>query len=226
VFPGPKIRNIMKTALRIILLVIVLCTVYTIVRYYIFKGVEWTHFPLFILNKILALSGFILLVLSLALDPYYRKRGPEWFEIRKYLGRTGFVLVIMHIIMSFLLFRPEVYDKFFAANGNLNSIGEWSMLLGTLGITAYIIIHNSFSHMDEVNRFHRFIRSSLFGITALSLSALHIAVLGFDGWLTPRDWYGGMPSNSLVAVSIFLIGFIIFFLGQSKQKNSINPIGK
>jgi len=216
----------MKTAIRIILIVIVLCTVFVIVRYHIFKGVEWTHFPLFILNKILAFSGFVLLVLSLALEPVYRKRGPGWFDIRKYLGRTGFVLIVMHSIMSFLLFRPEVYDKFFAADGTMNAVGEWSMLLGVLGITSYIIMHNSFSHMDEINGFHKVIRSPVFGITALTLSALHIAVLGFEGWLTPGEWHGGMPSVSMVSVSVFLIGFIVFTLGQSKSPKNIKPNGK
>lgn len=35
--------------------------------------------------------------------------------------------IIIIVIMSFMLFRPEIYDKFFAADGALNAIGEWSM---------------------------------------------------------------------------------------------------
>ena len=97
------------------------------------------------------------------------------------------VLIIIHIIISFLLFRPEVYDKFFAGDGTINAIGEWSMLLESLGIAA------------------------------LTLSALHVTIMGFEGWLTPREWPGGMPSITLVSVSVFVIGIIVFLAGQAKR---------
>jgi len=170
------------------------------------------------MNKILAFSGFVLLVLSLALEPVYRKQGVQWFITRKFLGRTGMVLIIIHIIMSFLLFRPEVYSKFFGADGTLNAVGEWSMLFGTLGITAYILTHNSFSEMDRENRFQEFVRSPLFGISALVLSSIHITIMGFEGWLTPGEWHGGMPSISMVSVAVFLIGMVVFMTGQIRKK--------
>jgi len=78
-----------RTASRIIIIVILFTAVYATLRYHIFKGVEWSHFPLFIMNKILAFSGFILLVASLALEPLYRKQDEAWFTTRKFLGRTG-----------------------------------------------------------------------------------------------------------------------------------------
>ena len=206
-----------RTARRIIIIVIVFTSVYAILRYHIFKGVEWSHFPLFIMNKILAFSGFILLVASLALEPVYRKQGTAWFTTRKFLGRTGMVLVIIHIIISFLLFRPEVFDKFFRADGTINAIGEWSMLMGALGIAAYLIIHNTFSKPEEVNGFQKMVMSPTFGITALTLSALHVAIMGFEGWLTPREWHGGMPSITLVSVTVFVVGIIVFLIGQKKK---------
>ncbi len=207
-----------KTASRIIAIVIIFCSVYAILRYNIFKGVEWTHFPLFIMNKILAFAGFVLLVLSMGLEPIYRKQGMQWFITRKFLGRTGMVLIVIHAIMSFLLFRPEVYSKFFAMDGTLNAIGEWSMLFGALGITAYLIMHNSFSEMDQENGFQRFVRSPVFGISALSISCLHVAIMGFEGWLTPREWHGGMPSITMVSTFVFLLGIIFFLAGQAKSK--------
>jgi len=206
-----------RTARRIIIIVIFFTAVYAILRYHIFKGVEWSHFPLFIMNKILAFSGFIILVASLALEPVYRKQGAGWFATRKFLGRTGMVLIIIHILVSFLLFRPEVYDKFFAADGNLNALAEWSMLLGALGIAAYLIMHNTFSKPEEGNGFQKMVMSPAFGITALTLSALHVAIMGFEGWLTPREWPGGMPSITLVSVLVFVVGLIVFLTGQEKS---------
>jgi DMSO/TMAO reductase YedYZ heme-binding membrane subunit len=206
-----------RTARRVIIIVIVFTALYVTLRYHIFKGVEWSHFQLFIMNKILAFSGFIFLVASLALEPVYRKQGASWFATRKFLGRTGMVLIIIHIIVSFLLFRPEIYDKFFRADGTLNAIGEWSMLMGTLGIAAYLIMHNTFTKPEEGNGFQKMVMSPAFGITALTLSALHVAIMGFEGWLTPREWHGGMPSISLVSLSVFLIGIIVFLARQEKR---------
>lgn len=206
-----------KTAARIIIITILFASLYTILRYHIFKGVEWSHFPLYSMNKILSFSGFMLLLLSVGLEPFYRKRGHEWFTIRKFLGRTGMMLIVVHIIMSFLLFRPEVYDKFFSPDGTLNAMAEWSMLLGTLGIAAYLIMHNSFSNAEEGNRFQNRVRSPLFGILALLLSTLHVGVMGFSGWLTPGEWHGGMPSTTLISVAFFVIALVIFLAGQARK---------
>ena len=206
-----------RAARRIIIIVVLFTALYAIMRYHIFKGVEWSHFPLFIMNKILAFSGFILLVVSLALEPFCRKQGAAWITTRKFLGRTGMVLIIIHIIISFLLFRPEVYDKFFTGDGTINAIGEWSMLLGSLGIAAYLIMHNTFLKPEEENGFQKMVMSPAFGITALTFSALHVTIMGFEGWLTPREWPGGMPSITLVSVSVFVIGIIVFLAGQAKR---------
>ena len=71
--------------------------------------------------------------------------------------------------------------------------------------------------MNVVNVCQKFIRSPLFGASALVLSGLHIAIMGFDGWLTPGDWYGGMPSISMVSIFVFLVGFIFYMLRQVKK---------
>ena len=33
------------------------------------------------------------------------------------------------------------------------------------------------------------------GMAALSLSALHVILMGYEGWLTPREWHGDMPPS-------------------------------
>jgi hypothetical protein len=54
----------------------------TAMRYPVFKGLGWSHFPLFIMNN-------ILFVTSLALEPVSRKKGSDGFVTRKFLGLTG-----------------------------------------------------------------------------------------------------------------------------------------
>jgi hypothetical protein len=78
-----------RTASRIVIIAYLFTAVYATLRSHIFKGVEWSHLPLFIMNKILAFSGFILLVASLAPEPLYRKQGEAWFTTCKFPGRTG-----------------------------------------------------------------------------------------------------------------------------------------
>jgi len=89
--------------------------------------------------------------------------------------------------------------------------------MGSLGIAAYLVMHNTFSKPEEGNGFQKLVMSPAFGIFALTLSALHVAIMGFEGWLTPREWQGGMPSITLVSVSVFVIGLIVFAVGQKKS---------
>ena len=64
------------------------------------------------------------------------------------------------------------------------------------------------------------VMSPAFGIAALTLSALHVAIMGFEGWLTPKEWHGGMPSITMLSVAVFLAGILIFLVGQSKNTPS------
>jgi hypothetical protein len=119
--------------------------------------------------------------------------------------------------MSLLLFGAKTYDKFFATDGSLNATGEWSMFFGIMGITAYLIMFFSFILMDAGKQFQETVRSSLFGIVALTLSAIHVTVMGFKGWLTPGQWHGCMPPVTMVCILIFLIGMTVFFFLQAKH---------
>jgi hypothetical protein len=51
-------------------------------RYPVFKGVGWSHFPLFIMNDIHFVTSHVLETVS-------RKQGSDWFVTREFLGRTG-----------------------------------------------------------------------------------------------------------------------------------------
>jgi len=206
-------------AARIIFSVLFLTAVYAILRYNVFKGVEWTHFPLYVMNKIFSFTGFILLVLSFALEPVSNKTRRQLLEVRKYLGRTGFLFIIIHVLMSLLLLRPETYGDFFAEDRTLSMIGEWSMLLGALAIATYLILFNGSAHPEEAGPFHRFIRSPAFLFIALIFSSLHITIMGFKGWLVPAEWPAGMPPITMASIFIFLSGLFVFIIGKLNSKN-------
>ena len=202
---------------RIIICVLILTAFYATLRYHVFKEVPWSHFPLFIMNKAISFSGFTLLIISISAGFLFRKKAGTWRAAQKFLGRTGYVLIILHVLMSLLLFRPEVYDKFFTVEGNLNAVGEWSMMLGCLGIIALIMIHNSYQNSEKDNYIQKISRSGGFMLFMLSVSALHIGILGYEGWLTPREWPGGLPSFTLISVLFFLIGSLLYLFRKRNQ---------
>jgi hypothetical protein len=194
---------------RIIITVLILSTLYAILRYHVFKDVAWSRFPLFIMNKAISFAGFILLVISFSAGSFFRKQAGSWHTAQKFLGRTGFVLIILHIVMSLLLFRPEVYDKFFTEEGILNGTGELSMMLGCMGMVALIMIQNSYQNYEKDNFIQKVSRSGGFYLAMLAFSVLHIGILGFEGWMTPREWPGGLPSVSFISAVFFLSALLL-----------------
>jgi hypothetical protein len=49
---------------------------------------------------------------------------------------------------------------------------------------------------------------------ALVLGGLHLFFMGYEGWLKPAGWHGGLPPISLVAFAFFAVGYLINLLGR------------
>ena len=191
---------------------------YAVVRYHIAGPVPWSDFPLFILNKGLSLAGFILLAFNFSLGPLKNLGIPvpdRWLGARKVLGMTAFLLVLLHVFMSFLLFSPDIYSKFFDSDGSLSLVGGWSMLFGLLGFVflwAYNISFQTF--LRENTAFIQFLTSRKTLMVVLTLGGLHLLIMGYGGWLKPEAWHGGLPPISLVAFAFFAIGYLANMLGR------------
>ena len=210
--------NSKNSASFIIWVVLVLSIGYAIVRYHIAGPVPWKDFPMFILNKGLCLAAFILLTLNFALGPLKNLGGPVspgWLNARKALGMTGFLLVLVHTLMSFLLFSPAVYGKFFAENGSLTLYAGLSMIFGVLAFVVLWGYNISFQTLlREDKAFIQFITSRKFMLIALLLGAAHLFFMGYEGWLKPAGWHGGLPPISLVAFAFFAVGYVINLFGR------------
>ncbi len=207
-----------NSAASIITLVVILGLAYAVLRYHIVGPVPWTDFPFFILNKGISLAAFILLTLNFSLGPLKNlgAKVPEgWLNARKALGMTGFLLVLIHALMSFLLFSPSVYGKFFEADGTLTLLAGLSMLGGVLAFVVLWTYNMSFqTFLREDQAFIRFITSRKFLLTAMLLGAAHIFFMGYEGWLNPAGWHGGLPPVSLVSFAIFATGYVINLFGR------------
>jgi len=111
-----------NSASRIIALALVFSICYAVVRYHIVGMVLWKDFPFFILNKGISLGAFVLIGINFSVGPAKSLGLPvsdAWLNARRALGMTGFLLVLVHALMSFMLFSPAVFSKLFEVNGSL-----------------------------------------------------------------------------------------------------------
>jgi DMSO/TMAO reductase YedYZ heme-binding membrane subunit len=207
-----------NSAGAIIAFTLLLAIVYAVLRYHIVGTVPWKDFSFFILNKGLCLAAFILLTMNFAIGPLNNlglRVSEGWLNARKAMGMTGFLLVLIHVLMSFLLFNPSVYGKFFMANGTLTLLAGLSMFTGVLAFVVLWGYNMTFqTFMREDKAFIQFITSRKFMLFALLLGAAHLFFMGYEGWMNPSGWQGGLPPISLVAFAVFAVGYVINLFGR------------
>ena len=212
---GADSRN---ASARIITVIILLAVGYAVLRYHVAGDVPWKEFSLFILNKGLCLGAFVLLTLNFALGPA-KNLGlavpGSWLDARKAFGMTGFLLILIHAVISFMLFSSSYYPNFFLSNGSLTGVASVSMLAGILGFVFLWAYNLSFqTNLREDKAFIAFITSRRVLILALSLGGFHLALMGYAGWLKPEGWHGGLPPVSLIAFSFFAVGYTLNIFGR------------
>lgn len=202
----------------IIAITIVLSFLYAILRYHIVGVIPWKDLPFFIFNKGVALSSFILLVFNFTFGPLNNigvKVPESWLNARRALGMTGFLLVLIHALMSFMIFNKDVFGKFFEATGTMTLMAGLSMLGGVLAFVVLWAYNLSFqTHLREDKIFIKFITSRNFLLFAMLLSAVHLFFMGYEGWIKPSSWPGGLPPISLIGFSFFVCAYVINLLGR------------
>lgn len=202
----------------IIFSVLIFSLVYAVMRYHLFGGVPWKDFPFFIMNKIFAMAAFILIVINFTLGPLNNMTGKvsiSWLNARKTVGMTGFLIALIHVFMSLLLFSPNVYGKFFLDNGTLTLFTGLSMLAGIIAFVFLWGYNLSFqTKLAEDSAFIKLITSRKFLVWALLTGLIHLFFMGINGWLNPGGWHGGMPPISLVTFTFGAISYIINLLGR------------
>ena len=208
-----------KKSVQIILGVFLFSLVYSVLRYHVVGDVGSKDFPLYVLNKAIALTGFILLTINFALGPA-KGLGADvpdaWLAARKEIGIFSFMLILTHLVSALLLFGSGgYYAKFFVPDGSLSAMGSWSMLFGVLAFVWLWLYNISFKTKQEGDEaFLRLITSKGSLTIAALLSAGHVAVMGHKAWVQPGTWAGGMPPITMVAIVVFIIGFGIFLKGR------------
>lgn len=175
---------------------------YTVVRYHILRGVEWSHFPLYILNKAVSLAAVLFVACS-----YLVGRVLKWHNddprmrliVIKFCGLMGLSLAGIHAFMSLGLWSSNYYPGYFADDGKLNLQGELAITLGVLALWALAVpaITTLPTMAKSIGGF-RWKRTQRMGYVTLALVAVHLIALGLPGWLNPAGW-GALPPVSLLA---------------------------
>jgi hypothetical protein len=162
---------------------------YATIRYNVFKGVPWGDWPVYILNKVFGLASLSLLLIA-ALQYGFRKCtfNPKLIHVAGLFG-------IMHSIISSFMLGPVYYPGLFM-NGKLTLSAATSMLLGSIVILAFVLGGKNAGSRSSTIRIR--------GVAVLAFAAgIHASLLGFQGWVNPREWPGGMPPLTIIS---FLMG--------------------
>jgi DMSO/TMAO reductase YedYZ heme-binding membrane subunit len=169
------------------------------------------------MNKVVSLNGIILLIITFSITPLKNlgvKVPANWLKSRKALGMTGFIFVFIHMVMSFLLFSPAYYSKFFEDSGRMTLNSSLSMLFGVLAFIVLWFYNLSFYKQGKDKEITRIIKSRNFLLLVMPFTALHLFFMGYKGWGNPSGWHAGIPPISLVAFIFFTVGYLINILGR------------
>ncbi len=203
--PGSTIRLPLGERAGWVLGVWIFCLAYAVIRYNVFKGVEWVHLPLYIVNKSAAFAGVTLIALSYVVGKAFG--GPVGSEsVRakaKFLGLSGFSMITVHILMAMVLLSPANYEKFFAASGKLNLSGELTFLFGVLAYGCLLFpAITTLPNMCDALGMGRWLTAQHMGYATLALACGHTFAMGYKGWFDLSTWPGSMPP-------ITLLGFLV-----------------
>ena len=213
-----EIKKSKNSAWAIIAWTFIISMGYATVRYHLLGYVPWKDLPFFILNKGISLSAFVLLAFNFTFGPLKNLGAPipnSWLRSRRIVGIIGFIQVFVHVIMSFMLFNPSVFGKYFEQNGTMTLITGLSMLGGVLAFIFIWIYNVSFNAAFRKDKdLIDFITSRKVLLIAMFFAGTHLILMGYKGWLNPGGWLGGLPPISLVAFTFFFVGYVINLFGR------------
>ncbi len=211
--PGSDVRLPVNSRVSWVLVLWGACLVYAIGRYNVFKGVEWIHLPLYVVNKSLALAGVVFISMSYLVgklfDPYpsdsRRRRA-----MAKFFGLTGFAMISMHIFMGFIMLSPAYYEKLFHESGKMNLTGELTFLFGVLAVGClFFPAVTTLPNMYEALGGQRWLRAQRMGYWALALACGHTLTMGYSGWFDVSTWPGSLPPITLLGFLAALIAIVV-----------------
>ncbi len=211
-------RPIQHHAWPVIYTVIVFSFIYAIIRYNVVGPVPWKDTVFFITNKAISMGALIILTINFMIKPLENlgvKISDQWLHSRKVLGFMGFSMLIIHVFMSLMLFKPSVYNKFFQIDNTLTLFAGISMLGGVLGFVLLWVYNTNFNpNFRKESELHSLISFKSMIMLSIIFTGIHLFFMGVEGWLKPQGWHGGLPPISLISFVILVAGLAINLFGR------------
>lgn len=172
---------------------------YATFRYHVFSESDWTLFPLWTGNKAISWTAVSLYALAYLVEDKRQARR---------LGLLGFGLMIWHCLVSLVLLDPAHYAKFYE-HSSLKTAALASLALGGAGALAFCLpAWASMAQSKQKLGQERWLTWQRMGYAGLALTALHCLLIGWQGWLAPLSWPGGLPPITLMGFLTALLPFV------------------
>lgn len=193
-------------------------TLYASLRYIVFKGVDPIHFPLYIVNKIISVSGLFFLAVSYATGKLNQFRFEDFnrqSRFIKFSGLAGFSLSAMHVFISLIILGPAYFPKFYAGE-MMNLTAELSMLMGVISLYCFTIpAITTIPAMQEAFGLKKWQQGQRIGYLGLLSAFFHATIMGFSGWFDVSSWPGYLPPITLISAIIAVFPLYLKYLRKS-----------
>ncbi len=216
--PQKKEERITQLKVKWLSGTLIFFTLYATMRYIVFKGIDPIHFPAYIVNKVLTISGVFLLAVSYTsgkIKGLALRDNTKQIQFVKFSGLAGFSLNAMHAFISLILISPAYYPKFYTGD-MLNLTGELTMVMGVFSLYCFSIpAITTIPFMQEAVGIRKWQQGQRMGYLGLFTALLHVAFMGFSGWVKVEEWPGHMPPITLLGALLVLVPL---FLKITKAK--------
>lgn len=182
-----------RSQLTTMVIVLVLTTVYAVVRYNFFGDVSTDNIPTYILNKSISVSSVVFLLLC----SWQHAQGNK--QVAKFWGTSSLHFAMVHIAISVVLLSESYYPKLYSA-GVMNLNGETCILFGVLAGYFYVLL-------SMRGRRHL---SLLIKCLAAGAIILHVFFMGYFNWFNTNNWPGHLPPISLISFLIGIAPLVIY----------------
>jgi DMSO/TMAO reductase YedYZ heme-binding membrane subunit len=174
---------------------------------YLFFREKITSEILYELNRLFALTGFVMIGISFAISgiTYFTNFLDRSLLIRKNIGIVGFWLIFIHFIISFFFLSDT-----FSFNYYMKNLFSFSFALSSLILLAIMTVISIQKLMILIGPKKWRLLLRYLGYTAYLLGLIHFAQKNYISWY---DWcisgFGSMPELNFI---VFIFGIFIFLL--------------
>jgi hypothetical protein len=179
---------------------------YATLRYNVFKGVPWSDWPVYVLNKAAALSSLLLLVAWLVRT----RRSSTSSGVGLIQAATR--LAVVHAGLSLATLTPVYFPAFFVT-GKLTPAASTSVVIGVALMSGLLAGRPAPAPAPSA------VRASLVGAIAFFAGA-HAAVVGYGSWLSPATWPGDLPPITLISAVAGIAGLVLGLSGDTVEDSA------